>query len=162
MGYVPKDEESTNSASSSPSTPVVNTVSEEPIPSIENSPAVAQNIQEVNANVFADTCNISMSSSASNSSTPKYMPSEHETLVQGSPQMPIYNGFDCAFVDHMGMSPPGSLSTPTFIPAIPTPMMFPMPYYAPQYPTEFVYQDLAQQPVPQDQQPMGQQYSEYC
>jgi len=142
--YVPKDEEAGNDTTSS--VPVE-------IPSKH-----APSTQEVNANVFADTSNVGINSPSSSSSTPNHAP----TVFQGSPQMPMFNGYECAYVD-INMSPTGSLSsTPTFNPsyAIPAPMMFPIPgcFYTPQFPTEFAYPEMAHQTLPYDQ-PTLEQYS---
>jgi len=142
--YVPKDEEAGNDTTSS-------------VP-VEIPSKPAPNTQEVNANVFADTSNFAINSPSSSSSTPNYA----STVFQGSPQMPIFNGYEMSYVD-MNMSPPGSLSsTPTFNPsyAIPAPMMFPIPgcFYAPQFPTEFAYPEMAHQTLTCEQ-PTAEQYS---
>jgi len=149
--YVPKDEASSDKAPNSASvdTPCEQTTH-------------ANCIQEVNSNVFAGTYNVAIGPSNS-SSPPNQMipaPEVHEmsqNSFHGSPQMAFFNGYDCATFVDMNLSPPGSLcSTPTFIPshAIPAPMMFPIPgFYAPQFPTEFVYpEQFAHQSAPCEQQ----------
>lgn len=143
--YVPKDEEAGKGKTSS---------------DLVKSPSTNErNTQEVNANVFANTSNVAINSPSSSSSTPNHVPTN---TFQGSPQIPMFNGYECAYVD-MNMSPPGSLSsTPTFIPShgMPAPMMFPFPgwTYAPQFPTEFVYPEMAHQTAPYDLQ-TPEQYS---
>jgi len=158
--YVPKDEASSDKAPS-PNSASVDTPCEQT--------THANCIQEVNSNVFAGTSNVAIGPSYS-SSPPNQMipaPEVHEmsqNSFHGSPQMAFLNGYGSATFVDMNMSPPGSLcSTPTFIPshAIPAPMMFPIPgFYAPQFPTEFVYpEQFAHQSAPCEQLTPEHQYN---